>query len=256
MGRINKLKQVLDRGDIAKGTAVFSSSPAIIEIAGYSGLDFVRVDNEHSWRRDEAMEHMMRAAMIANITPMVRVDKDDPYVIRKAMEIGAGAILVPDVSTKEEAQKVVSAAKFPPTGIRGYNSFCFSGCWGSTPGADWVEWSEREILIGIMIENVEVISQLDAVLSVERLDYVLFGPGDYSMSLGLRSPQKNHPKVQDALKRTIEVSNKYNKPVAIGIGPPLKEEAEKYIDLGCRIIEVSNDVLLLRNAWAPLATAI
>lgn len=104
-----------------------------------------------------------------------------------------------------------------------------------------------------MIENEEVITQLDEILSLEGLDFVLFGPSDYSMSLGLRGPQKNHPKVQDALKKTVEVANKYNKPVAIGISQPWEEETKKYIDLGCRMIEISNDVGVLRSVWKALS---
>ena len=76
------------------------------------------------------------------------------------------------------------------------------------------------------------------------------------MSLGLRGPQKNHPKVQGALKKTIEVANRYDKPVAIGVGQPWEEEAKKYIDLGCRMIEIGNDVVVLRSVWKALSTAV
>jgi 4-hydroxy-2-oxoheptanedioate aldolase len=235
------------------GTAIFSYSPAVVEVAGYSGLDFVRIDSEHSWRRDESMENMIRAAYMAEITPVLRVDKGDPNIIRKALEIGAGGIIIPDITTKEEAEEGVKAAKFPPKGTRGYSGLCFSGQWGAGAGEDWVNSSDNETLVGIMIENEEVITQLDEILSLEGLDFVLFGPSDYSMSLGLRGPQKNHPKVQDALKRTVEVAKKYNKPVAIGISQPWEEETKKYVDLGCRMIEISNDVVVLRSVWKALS---
>lgn len=256
MQKPSKLKEVLEKGEVALGTAVFSCSPAVVEVAGYSGLDFIRVDNEHSWRRDESMENMIRAAYIADITPILRVDKGDPYVIRKALEIGAGGVIVPDITTKEEAEEAVKAAKFPPRGTRGYSSLCFSGRWGERAGEDWVNWSDNETLVGMMIENEEAITTLDAILSLDGLDFVLFGPSDYSMSLGLRGPQKSHPKVQDALKKTIEIVSKYNKPVAIGVGQPWEEEAKKYIDLGCRMIEIGHDVVVLRSIWKDLSTAI
>ena len=254
MQMVNKLKQVLEKGEVALGTAVFSYSPTIVEVAGYSGLDFVRIDNEYSWRRDESMEHIIRAATIAEITPILRIDKGDHYLINKALGTGAGGILVPDVSTKKEVEDLIKAAKYPPKGTRGYSSFCFSGQWGARGGEDWVNWSENETLVGIMVENEEVITKLDEILSMEGLDFVLFGPADYSMSIGLRGPQKNHPKVQDAIKKTIEVANKYGKPVAIGIGQPWEEEARKYIDLGCRIIEMGNDLVVLRSVWKALSS--
>lgn len=256
MERINKLKKVLEEGKVALGTAIYSCSPAIVEVAGYSGLDFCRIDNEHSWRRDESMEHMIRAAMIAGITPILRVDKGNPSVIRKALEIGAGGVIIPDIITKEEAEEVVRAAKFPPKGVRGYGSLCFSGQWGARASNEWVEWSDHETVVGMMIENQEVIPHLDEILAIEELDFVLFGSSDFSMSLGFRSPQKNNPKVQDALKKTIDVANKYHKPVAVSVGQPWEKEAKEYINMGCRIIEIGHDVVVLRSAWKTLSTSI
>jgi len=252
---VNKLKRVLEKGEVALGTAIFSYSPTIVEVAGYSGLDFVRIDNEYSWRRDESMEHMIRAATIAEITPILRLDKGDHYLVNKALEIGAGGVVVPDISTKQEVEELINAAKFPPRGTRGYSSLCFSGQWGARGGEDWVNWSENETLVGIMVENEQIITKLDEILSMEGLDFVLFGPSDYSMSIGLRGPQKNHPRVQEAIKKTVEVATKCGKPVAIGVGQPWEEEARKYIDLGCRIIEISNDVGVLRSTWKSLASA-
>lgn len=93
------------------------------------------------------MEHMIRAAYMAEITPILRVDKSDPYIIRKALEIGAGGIIIPDITTKEEAEQGVKAAKFPPKGTRGYSALCFSGQWGAGAGEDWVNWSDNETLL-------------------------------------------------------------------------------------------------------------
>jgi 4-hydroxy-2-oxoheptanedioate aldolase len=253
---VNKLREALSGGEVAVGTAIYSYSPAIVEVAGYSGLDFIRIDNEFSWRRDESMEHMIRAATIAEITPILRLDKGDHYLVNKALEIGAGGILIPDITSKKEAEEVVKASKFPPRGTRGYSSMCFSGAWGTRSGQDWVNLSDNEIVVGIMIENDSVIAQLHEILSIEGLDFVFFGASDYSMSIGLRGPQKNHPRVQEAIKKTVEVATQYGKPVAIGVGQPWEEEAKKYIGLGCRIIEIGHDVVVLGSIWRSLSTTI
>jgi len=256
MERVNKLKKVLDEGKVAVGTCIDSYSPAVVETAGYSGLDFCRIDSEYSWRRDESMENIMRAAALVGITPLIRVEKGNPYLISKALQIGAGAILVSDIATYQEAEEVVRAAKFAPKGIRGFSSFSFSGGWGTRGGEDWVNWSDSEILVGVMVENEQIMSQIDKVFAIEGLDYCLFGPSDYSMSLGFRSTKKNHPKVQEAIKKTIEAAAKYNKAVGIGIGEPWQEEAKKYIDLGCRIIEIGHELSILRSVWNSAASGI
>ncbi len=250
----NRFKQALDAGKVAMGTCVDSNSPAVVEVAGYSGLDFFRIDTEYLWRRDDSLENMVRAAVIGDITPMVRVEKGDPYLISKALQLGAGAILVSDIKTVEEAQAVVKASKFAPGGIRGCSSFCFSAGWGSRGGKKWIDWSNTQIPIGIMIENTDIVERIDEVFAIEGLDYGFFGPADYSMSLGLGAPQKGHPDVQEGLKQTIAAAARYGKPVGLPIDAPWRKEAQHYIDLGCRFLEIGHELSILRSAWNSTAT--
>lgn len=245
----NKVRAKLNSGQCAVGSAIYSYSPNIVEAAGYAGIDFLRIDTEHSWRRDESLDNMIRAAVITDVVPIVRVDRDDPYVIRKALEVGAGGIVVPHVNTPEDAAEVVSAAKFPPRGIRGYAGFSQSGEWGARPGADYKKWSDTEPMIGIMIESVKAMDRLDAIMAVDGLDFVLFGPSDYSLSLGLDGPQKDHPEVQAGLRRTIEAARKAGKHVMYGVGMN-DAEIEKCAKLGVTMFEFSHDMALVRTALA------
>lgn len=247
--RTNKLKETLRAGKIALGTCVDTYSPAAVEVAGYSGLDFVRIDTEYSWRSDDSLEHMMRAAFIAGITPLVRIHKGNPYLASKVMQAGAGAILVSDIENYQEAQEVVRASKFAPKGTRGYSSFSFAGKWGSGGGKDWVEWSDSELMVGIMVENTRVLKELDAIFAIEGLDYCLFGPSDFAMSLGYRGPAKSNPKIQDAFAKTCEIAAKHGKVVAIGIGQPWLADARRYLQAGCRMLELGHDLGILRTVW-------
>ena len=256
MKRENKLRKTLESGNIALGTCLDSYSPAAMEAIGYSGLDFCRIDNEYSWRRDEGMENMLRAAAITGITAMVRVEKGAPYLISKIFQTGAEAVLVSDINSYEEALAVVKASKFPPKGHRGMSSFSFSGGWGTRGGEDFADWSDTQLMVGIMVENEQVVAQLDKIFVIEGLDYALFGPSDYSMSLGFRSTKKNHPKVQEAIKKTCEAANKHKKFVGIGIGEPWVEEAKKYIDMGCRLIELGHELAILRGVLSSAASGI
>jgi 4-hydroxy-2-oxoheptanedioate aldolase len=256
MERTNKLKRTLSEGKVAIGTLMMSFSPAVAEVAGFSGLDYVRFEGEHSWRKDESMEHMIRAARLSDTTPLLRIDNNDPFIIRKALEIGLGGIVVADISSKEDAEKAVIAAKFPPRGRRGYSNVCFSGQWGALGAEDFIAGSNHETLVGIMVENEEVVSQLPEIAAIDGVDFFLFGAADYSLSLGFRKPQKDDPKVQDAIKKTIDAAAKHNKPVGINIGQDWEAEARKYIKLGCRMIEIGQDVGVLRSVWKSTSTNI
>jgi len=251
----NKLRTKLRDGQLAVGAVMYSWSPAVIELAGYAGLDFMRLDNEHAWRQDESAEHMMRAAAIGDIVALHRVDRDNPYLIRKALEIGAGGIIVPDVHSLEHAKAIVQAAKFPPRGTRGIGTQCFSAKWGTVDIAKWVESSDLEPMIGVMIESVKAVECVDDILAVDGVDFALFGPADYAMSLGLRCPDKNHHSVQDALARTVAAARKVGKYVMFGVGAD-PDEIARYVEMGVTMLELPADMAVLRAGWGNACEAI
>lgn len=250
-----RLRKRLTEGQVVLGSVIYSWSPNVMEVAGYADLDFMRIDNEHAWRQDGSAEELMRSAELVGVDAIMRVDRDNPYLIRKALEIGAAGIIVPDIHTVEEAEAVVSAAKFPPRGRRGYSGNCRSGWWGSGAGAAWIEWSDSEPMIGVMIEHVSVMDHVDDLLAIEGLDFVLFGPADYSMSLGLGKPSKDDKQVQEALKRTIAAARKSRKHVMFGVGTSL-EEIGRYLDMGVTMLEVGNDLGILRSFWHERVEAV
>lgn len=246
----NKLKKKLQEGKTVYGTCMCAYSPNLVELAGFIGYDFCRIDNEHAWRQDDIMEHMIRAAIIGGITPLVRVDKGNPYLIRKVLEIGAVGFIIPNIYNAEEVKEIVKAAKFPPQGERGFSGLCLSGGYGTVPGDEWKKWSNEETMVGIMIEKKEAVDDIENIMAVEGLDFVMFGPADYSMSIGLSKPDKNNPQVQDAIKRTAETARKNGKSMILPIGEPWKEEAEKYTKMGVNMIEMGHDYSMLNRAWS------
>lgn len=243
----NSLKEKLSAGRVAFGTCVDTHSPATVEIAGYSGLDFVRIDTEHSWRRDESLEHLMRAAWIGGIVPLVRVDYD-ANLIRKALEAGAGGIIVPHIAAESDAKEIVSAAKFPPLGKRGYGSFSLAGRWGTERADEWMTWSNEQQMVGAMIEEPEAIERIDDIVSVAGLDFLLFGPSDLSAALGIPG-QTSHPKVQEAFERTVKSARRHGKHVMIGVNYPWERKASEHIQLGCTLIELGHELAILHSIW-------
>jgi 4-hydroxy-2-oxoheptanedioate aldolase len=250
----NKLKRILEEGKIAVGTAFYSFSPALVETAGYCGLDFCRIDNEHAWRQDETLEHMLRAATISDIVALPRVD-GNPELIRKVLEAGAWGFVAPHVLTEADVAKIVRAAKFPPQGERGYGSLCFSGRWGTGSGKEWIEWSNEETMVGVMIEDYRAVERIEEIMAVDGLDFILFGPADYSVSIGLPT-QTTHPKVMEGLQKTIDAANRHEKYVMKGVGYPWRENAKKYIEMGCHLIELGHDVSILSTMWKRLGSEV
>jgi 4-hydroxy-2-oxoheptanedioate aldolase len=115
---INKVKQRLKNGERTLGIFLNFFSPALVEMIGYAGFDFVVIDNEHGGFSESEIEHLIRAAECVDILPIVRISYD-PSCIQKTLDRGARGIQIPMVNTKEQAEEIVRKAKYHPFGERG-----------------------------------------------------------------------------------------------------------------------------------------
>ena len=244
----NRLRVKLAGGQPVLGAALLSWSPGMVEAAAASGLDFVRIDTEHAWRRDEMIENLVRAAWLGGTVPMIRVDNADPLLVRKALEIGAGAVLVSDVRSAAQATAAVRAARFPPLGDRGFSGNCFSGGWGTHPSDRWIEWSNREPMIGIMIEHPDAVAAIEEIVAVEGLDFVFFGPGDFSIAIGLRKTDRRDPRVRAAFEATVTAARRSGLHALCNSGTDVAE-MRRLVGLGIDMLELGNDLSLIAALW-------
>jgi 4-hydroxy-2-oxoheptanedioate aldolase len=112
------------------------------------------------------------------------------------------------------------------------------------PGAPTFVKVLDDAVIALMIEKDQAVQNLEALLSVEGVDMVQFGPADYSMSLGLTG-QWNHPKVREAETYVIATALK------MGIAPRAEishpDECTRYCDMGVKHFCIGSDVNILFN---------
>ncbi|NKY39975.1 HpcH/HpaI aldolase family protein, partial [Cellulomonas septica] len=101
------------------GMWVCTGSPLVAEICAGSGLDWVLVDMEHAPNGLESVLAQLQALAAYPVTPVVRLPAADPVVIKQVLDLGAQNLLVPMVSTADEARAVVEAVRYPPHGRRG-----------------------------------------------------------------------------------------------------------------------------------------
>lgn len=253
----NPLREAIRKKRIALGIYIENSSTTIVELAGLAGMDFVRLDLCHASFDINVIESMILAAERQGIAPIVRLDFDEQK-ISKVLEMGAMGIIVPDVSTAEKAKAVVNAAKFSPVGNRGMFSATRKSNYGSIDAVTFKEWSNREIMVGIQIESMQALDNIDDILSVRGIDIVLGGRTDLSNALGVPG-QKEHPSVLDAEEKIFSAA----KSKGIAISPQLDpyainfvEEIHKWIAEGAEVISLGIDSLLIKKAFENIVNKV
>ena len=114
----NAVKRRLHEGLPVVGHWISLPSPAVAELMASFEPDWLMIDTEHGPAGGEVVEDLIRAMKGTPTTPLVRVAGNDPALIKQALDRGAMGVLVPMVSTADGAHAAVSAARFPPEGIR------------------------------------------------------------------------------------------------------------------------------------------
>ena len=238
--RPNKTKAKLRAGEVALGYILGIPAPALVEVAGQAGLDFVVIDCEHGPMNEQTAEDLVRAAEVVEVTPLVRVPANRPEVILRYLDRGAAGVVVPHVNSRADAEAVVAAVKFAPEGKRGYAA----GRWTIGTSGNPFEFANRETLVICMVEELAGVENLEAILAVPGVDVIHVGAGDLSQELGVIG-QPKHPKVQELVRRLITTTVAQGKIAGTGgVQVTDYEGVRANLALGARFVTVSPAGLL------------
>lgn len=238
---INQLKRKLAEGGVALGTFITLNCPDLVEIAGLAGFDYCIIDTEHGPGNPESIQHMIRAAELRGMAPIVRVTDTAPTTILRTLDVGAAGIQVPQVNSPETAEYVVRSAKYFPKGDRGA-CLTRSSRYGFVPGvAEYFEEANRETLVIVHCENRQGLECLDGIAAVDGVDVIFVGPYDLSQSFGIPG-QIYHPVMVDAVAKALAAAKRAGKPAGIFVGSV--EEAKARIEQGFTYIAYSTDSLV------------
>ena len=249
------LRDKLARGEQIIGTWVQTASPEAAEIAGYAGFDYIIVDTEHGHFGIETATHMFRAAQAAGTAPILRVADQDPTRIMQALDAGAAGVLVPGVATAEQARRAVTAARYAPLGGRGA-----CPCVRATQHGllTWPEYSARanaESLVWLIVEGPDGARNFEGIIAVDGVDAVMLGPFDLAVALGYDG-DVYHPRVIERLAAMAERARARGLAVAAAVfevePAALHERTQLWVDLGCQILAVGGDRILLAAGFRQI----
>jgi len=231
------LKSRLKNGEVVVGPFVNLASGALIEIAAYAGFDFVILDTEHGPLDIQTTETLCRVAAGVGISPIVRVRKNDPPQVLRALDIGAEGVQVPQICTGADAESLVHSAKYAPEGMRGVSPYTRAARYFSD-GSKIFERLNAESMILVHVEGTEGLENLDDIVKVPGLDVIFLGPYDLSQSLGIPG-QVNDPWVVDRMREASKQINDAG--LTVGTFADGPDSANKWIEAGVRYISMSVD---------------
>lgn len=262
--RLNSIIRALESGS---GIAFTSFMQAEVENAvnfAQSSNDGLVFEMEHNpWDINAlrvAMQFLLLREQIAKVgdvanpmAPMVRIPASgsemNQWFAKQALDLGAYGIVWPRISNSEEAYNAVAACRYPrlpskshhePAGLRGDAPMAAARYWGLSQQeyykrADvWPLVPEGEILVALMIEDVQGVNNVEAMLKeVPGIGVLLLGEGDLTQELGCPRDYEN-PELLRMMDHVLEVGKAHN--VAVGHPHMTKQNAKQIIDQGYRFL--------------------
>lgn len=232
------IKKKLAEGQVTFGTWQMIGNTSISEILCDAGFEWVTVDMEHTGIDvDDALE-LIRVIDRCGKVPAVRLSVNDFTLIKRVLDSGARIIIVPMVMCRDDVEKAVSAAYYPPRGTRGVGLARAQGY-----GFGFEEYKKNfgdEAVIVAQIEHIEAVNNLEEILGVEGLDATIIGPYDLSGSLGQPGDFERED-FRQALERYEATSRRMGKPMGYHMVTPTKENVNELTEKGYRFIALGFD---------------
>lgn len=241
--RTNRLREVMASGAPAVSAWVSVDSPYLAEVQSYCGYDAVTIDLQHGMFGLDSAITLLQAVSAGRAVPMARCPSHDASTIGKLLDAGAYGIICPGVDTAAQATTFVQACRYPPTGTRSFGP-SRGLLYG---GPDYVAHADETILTWAMVESVQSLDNLQAILETPGLDGVYVGPSDLALSLG-EVPGQAQPsaRVAHALARIAESTRVAGRWAGVFCADPYV--ARQMIEMGYHLVTPGNDVGVLRAA--------
>ena len=248
---VNSVRQRVLNGELLTGTFLNLGSTLTVEMAGNSGFDWLLLDVEHGGGSHSDLIQQIQVSGATPAAPFVRIENNDPPRFKRVLDLGASGIMVPYVSSVEEAEQAVASMRYPPRGIRGVAKLNR----GAGFGADFDEYFTKahELLTTVVqIETVDALNAIDHIAAVDGVDVLFIGPLDLSVNMGI-AQQFDHPDFIAAKKKVSDAAKNAGK--ASGILLLNAEQVPDTVEAGFTFIALGSDGGLVNAGMGQLASA-
>ena len=249
----NPMKAALKEGKVQIGTWLnVTRNPAVLTLMKSAGMDYARIDMEHSSPSIETVADMAVLGRAIGLPVVVRPPEPNREWITRLLDCGVWGIHAPQIDNPEAARAVVEAARYRPLGTRGQAGFApgtdFDRAGGTPAGRAHLN---EQVHITAMFESAEAFRHVDEIVGMEGIDAVTLGPSDLAQELNVAGTPDQAKVIDEHRMILIEAAKKHGKDVAMLV--PSLEEAERWIAAGVKIIAYASEVEILARGLEEAA---
>lgn len=244
----NLFKQALKEGRAQIGLWQALANAYTVEICASAGYDWLLLDAEHAPNDVPLLVSQLQAMKGTASHAVIRPPIGETWIVKQMLDIGAQTLLIPMVESRETAEAMVRAVRYPPHGVRGVGAaLARASAFNRIP--DYLTTANDEICLLLQVESRAGLAALDDIASTEGVDGVFIGPADLAADMGYLG-KPGAPEVQAEVEKALARIQCHGKAAGILIGD--LSLAKRYLELGATFVAIGNDVTLLANATTRL----
>ncbi|MBN8827030.1 MULTISPECIES: aldolase/citrate lyase family protein [unclassified Spirosoma] len=229
--------------DYKLGMWLSIGSPIITELASLCDFDWLLLDLEHGCLSDGVILANLQAVRPASATALIiRIGSLDKALISRVLDWGASGIMLPHVSSAEEATACVAVMRYPPHGNRGYSSSVRAYQYGLEPPVDLSVVEPARLFV--QIEDLEGVIQSEAIAQVDGVDILFVGPADLKLDLSTRPLAMDY---SEALQQVSNSARKCQKQAGIMVRNP--NDIPALVEMGYSCFAMGSDLAILREGF-------
>jgi 2-keto-3-deoxy-L-rhamnonate aldolase RhmA len=208
------IRQRALKGEFLAGAWCNLNSPLSVEITAALGFDWLLVDQEHAPGDNGDLLAQAHAASQYPVTVLARVAWADRILIKRALDLGLGGIMVPYVQTAEAAREVVRYAKYMPQGERGVAASPRAAGYIAT-FTDYFTTANDKLLTAVQIETGLSVDNAEAIAAVDGVDVLFVGPLDLALNTNFYPAMFDDQKYVALLERVAKAAKNQGKACGI-----------------------------------------
>lgn len=251
--KLEKIREKFKNNEPVFGFHIFLREPDISEAVGNLNYDFLWIEGEHTAIDRTAIHNHIMAMNGTNAACFVRVPWNDPVLVKPVVDMGPDGIIFPMICSAEDARLAVASCEYPPKGIRGFGPLR-AAKYGLIGNTDYIASASRDCFKIIQIEHINALKEIDAILEVEGIDMVVFGPNDLSGSMG-KLVQVRDPEVMDVMDQFAAACVRHKMPFGVSMGS-IPENMQDWVRRGANFLSLDGDISsIMSGAQATFAKA-
>jgi 2-keto-3-deoxy-L-rhamnonate aldolase RhmA len=243
------MRAAVERGELQFGTWVnMVRNPAILPLLKSAGLDFCRVDMEHSSPSMETIASMALVARAIDFPIAVRPPAANREWITRLLDAGVWNLHCPQVESAHHAREIVKASRYGPMGLRG-NGGLGPATDFEPPraGFDHRAFANKQVFVTVMFETARAFNDLDEIAAMDGIDALTLGPHDLAQDLGVFGTPNERRVLDEKRDLILAAARKHGKTCSMLVSSA--EQAQQWKRAGALLLVYGTDADILHRGF-------